>query len=155
MLRNSALLLALCWLLTACDAACLVEKQVSLPQAAWHKDSLARLTLPVNDTLVPCAILLTLRHSDAYPYRNIILSVRATSPLGATVKDTVEYLLVDEQEAWYGKTGGKWIDHRLAFRTGVQFLQPGEYRFEINHLMRQEALQGVGAIGIRIEKTEN
>jgi gliding motility-associated lipoprotein GldH len=139
-----------------CFASCynqgIIEKQANIPQAIWHKDSVALVVLPLDDTLAHCDMLLTLRHTDDYPYNNIILSVTATAPSGATACDTVEYLLTDGG-AWSGKTGGKWIDSRLEFRNSVR-LQSGEYRFQIAHLMRREKLPGVGAVGVRIERLE-
>jgi gliding motility-associated lipoprotein GldH len=69
------------------------------------------------------------------------------------VCDTVEYRLTDDQ-GWDKKTGGKWIDSRLEFRTDVRFRQSGDYRFHIAHLMRHEKLPGVGAIGVRVERLE-
>jgi gliding motility-associated lipoprotein GldH len=139
-----------------CFASCynrgIMEKQVNIPQAIWHKDSVASVVLPLDDTLTHGDILLTLRYTDDYPYNNIILSVTATAPSGATVCDTVEYLLTDGK-TWNGKTGGKWIDSRLEFRNGVR-LQRGEYRFQIAHLMRRERLPGAGTVGVRIERLE-
>jgi len=152
LLPYSFLILAAGFLPASCDPRSIAENQADVPQAAWHKDSTAHVTVAVTDTVSHCALLLTLRHSDEYPYNNIILSVTATAPSGVAVRDTVEYRLTDEHEQWLGKTGGQWIDHRLAFRTEVQFIQPGNFTFDIAHLMRRETLPGVGAVGIRIER---
>jgi gliding motility-associated lipoprotein GldH len=151
-LVNSGYLLAFAWLLAACDAGCLTEKQLPMLRAEWHKDSIATLTLPVTDTVNACAVIITLRNDEDYPYNNIILAVTATAPSGVTTCDTVEYRLTDEHEFWRGKVGGKWIDNRLAFRSGVRFLYAGDYTFSIAHLMRRDILSGIGAVGIRIEE---
>ncbi len=154
-LTVSTFIIAAVLLFTACDERCLVERHVNIPQAAWHKDSTATVVVPVTDTLSHCAIVLAFRNSDDYPYSNVILAVTATAPSGATVCDTVEYRLVDDaNDGWNGRTGGKWVDHRLAFRTNVQFLQSGDYHFGIAHLMRRDELPGVGAVGVRIERIE-
>jgi gliding motility-associated lipoprotein GldH len=137
----------------SCDYNGIAEQQVNIPQAAWHKDSIIPVTFPIKDTLLRCAILLTFRYTDDYPYSNVILSVAATAPSGVTVRDTVEYRLTDDRE-WNKKTGGKWTDSRLEFRTGVQFRQSGDYRFHIAHLMRNDRLPGVGAVGVRVERLE-
>ncbi|MDR1406089.1 MAG: gliding motility lipoprotein GldH [Prevotellaceae bacterium] len=134
----------------SCDYGSVAEQQVNVPQAEWHKDSIVPIVLPVEDTLSPCAMLLLLRHTDDYPYGNIILSVAATAPSGVTVCDTVEYRLMDNG-GWSGRIGGRWIDCRLEFRTDIRFMQRGNYLFRIAHLMRREKLPGVGAVGVRVE----
>ncbi len=154
LLRNSILLLTIVCGLVSCDDTCVAEQHIQLPHAEWHKDSIVTVRLPVSDTLSGNAIILTLRHNDNYPYNNIILSVTTESPQGMMLCDTVEYRLADAQESWEGKRSGKWIDHRLAFRTNVQFQQSGDYKFTIAQLMRNEELKGVGAVGVRIEKQE-
>lgn len=153
LIKSSIFAVTMAFAAISCDYNGITEQQVNIPQAAWHKDSIIPVTLPIEDTLLRCAILLTFRYTDDYPYNNIILSVAATAPSGATVCDTVEYRLTDDQ-GWNKKTGGKWIDCRLEFRTDVQFRQSGDYRFQIAHLMRYERLPGVGAIGVRIERLE-
>jgi len=158
--RNSIYFLCACILFAACDRNCLSEQTATIPQTAWHQDSAACVLIPIHDTLSHCGIILTFRHNDDYPWNNIILSITAKSPSGAVMRDTVEYRLTDEKEIWNGKKSGKWIDHRLAFRTDVQFLQSGDYEFSIAHLMRDVQqpnatpviLKGVGAVGVRIEK---
>ena len=153
-------LAALLFLFAACDKNCLSEQTTTISQAAWHQDSVAFITVPITDTLSHCSIILSLRNNDDYPWNNIILAVSAKSPSGAIMRDTVEYRLTNEKEIWNGRKSGKWIDHRLAFRTDVQFLQSGNYEFSITHLMRNAkqavvspvVLQGVGAVGVRIEK---
>ncbi|MDR2802007.1 MAG: gliding motility lipoprotein GldH [Prevotellaceae bacterium] len=153
MFKSSMAVATAALIAVSCEYNGMAEQQVNIPQAAWHKDSAVVVALPAEDTLSHCAILLTLRHTDDYPYDNIILSVATTAPSGMTVCDTVEYRLMDDGK-WNGKTGGKWIDSRLEFRTGVRFRQYGDYRFQIAHLMRHEQLPGVGAIGVRIERME-
>jgi len=150
---NTILFAATVCVLASCDDACVAERQIPVRNAVWHKDTVVVVTLPIVDTVsAGNAILLAFRNNDDYPYNNIILSVTAKSPSGAAFCDTVEYRLTDAQEVWLGKKSGKWYDQRLAFRSDVQFLQSGNYEFSISHLMRDEDLRGVGAVGVRIER---
>jgi gliding motility-associated lipoprotein GldH len=152
-LSHSLCLLLAVALSASCDPACLSEQRRTFPHAEWHKDTLATLTLPVDDTVRHCALVINLRTNDDYPYNNLILAIATTSPLGLTVRDTVEYRLTDDNGHWAGTTGIRWMDSRLAFREEVRFLRTGDYTFAIAHLMRNETLPGVGAISMRIEQT--
>jgi gliding motility-associated lipoprotein GldH len=152
--QNIIGLLAIACVWTSCNDRSIAEAQRLIHPSGWHKDSLATVVLQLNDTVHSCDIILTLRHDDDYPYNNLILSLTATAPSGVTVCDTVEYRLTDEREVWTGKKGGRWIDTRLGFRHDVRFTQSGLYTFAIAHLMRNETLPGVGAVGVRIEQTE-
>ncbi|MDR0729480.1 MAG: gliding motility lipoprotein GldH [Prevotellaceae bacterium] len=153
-LQNTIGLLAIACMWTACDKGCVADAQRFIHPDGWHKDSIATMSLLLTDTVHYCDVILTLRHDDDYPYSNLILSVTATAPSGVTACDTVEYRLTGEQEVWTGKKGGRWIDARLGFRRHVHFTQSGLYTFAIAHLMRNETLPSVGAVGVRIEQRD-
>ncbi len=144
-------LLAGC-IFTACSTPVLFDENIDISQAGWPENEVATLKVPVAETLSHCTIFVNLRHNDNYLYDNIFLEVIAVSPTGARVADTLEYRLADERGKWFGKPGGQWYDCRLPFRSDVQFLVSGNYLFHIRQLMRQEALPGVGSVGIRIER---
>jgi gliding motility-associated lipoprotein GldH len=138
-------------LFSSCDTPPVFEQNVNLPDNKWPKDGLAHIIVPVTDSTRFYSIILNIRNSDDYPYRNIHLFVSATAPNGATACDTVQYELADNQGSWLGREGNYWNDHRLLYRSSVMFANTGEYQFSIQHGMRADTLVGIGAVGLRIE----
>jgi len=104
------------------------------------------------DTASLCNIWLTVRTGTSYPYRNIWLFVNTLSPTGKSITDTLQYMLADEKGKWFGKGFGDIHELDLPFRTGVYFREKGTYTFRIRHGMRDENLNGVYDLGLRISK---
>jgi gliding motility-associated lipoprotein GldH len=148
------LLFTIGYLGTACTTPAAFEKIVTLKDDQWPKDSAVNITLPVTDTLGAYAIIFDLRNNNDYPFRNIHLFVDVVSPAGVSVRDTVEYELSDLRGNWLGKRGSYWIDHRLFYRQMVIFTGSGNYEFSVRHGMRTDMLQGIGAVGLRLESVD-
>ena len=138
-------------LFAACTAPATFEQHVKLHDDQWMKDSTINITVPITDTLGAYDIIIGLRNNNDYPFRNIHLFVDVVSPAGVAACDTVEYELSDVQGRWLGKRGSYWIDHRLLYRPAVMFTDTGSYAFGIRHGMRADPLQGIGAVGLRLE----
>ncbi|MDR3236531.1 MAG: gliding motility lipoprotein GldH [Prevotellaceae bacterium] len=149
--HTCACLLAAACAAAACAPHAAIERDVLIPNEQWHKDSAVYLAVPIADTAAEHTLILTLRHHDNYPYRNIYLLLDAAAPDGTTATDTLQYELADRHGCWMGATGYHWIDHRLLYRTRVRFARTGEYHFCLRHGMRTDVLTGVRAVGIRLE----
>ena len=142
-------------LFSACRDQAAFDKNVNISQDGWPMEEVVTINVPILDTLSHYAIFVNLRHNDSYLYDNIFLEVSATSPKGAKVIDTLEYRLADARGKWEGKKGGQWYDYILPFRSDIQFVGKGDYLFEIRYLMRQQALPGIGSVGLRLVKIES
>ncbi|MCL2098580.1 MAG: gliding motility lipoprotein GldH [Bacteroidales bacterium] len=146
---------ALCaFLLLSCRNPAAFEEIVTIPNSAWSKEALVQISIPAPPDSITdyYRLIINLRNTEDYAYRNIFFFITATAPDGACLRDTIEYELAGERGKWLGKTGRYWIDHRLLYRSRVRFPQQGDYSFSIQHGMRADTLQGIGAIGLRLEK---
>jgi len=123
----------------------------SIPNAKWNVKNILRIEYYSSDTLQIKDILLNLRHSSAYPYANIFFFITTLAPNGSSVKDTVQYFLVDNKNNWLGKGIGDIHNIQLLFKKNVRFGQVGRYIFYIQHGMRDEVLDGVSDVGIVIK----
>jgi gliding motility-associated lipoprotein GldH len=138
----------------ACTTPAAFEEIVTLEDDQWGAGRAVHITLPVTDSLGAYAIVFYLRNNNDYPFRNIYLLVDVWSPTGVSMRDTLEYELVDTHGNWLGKRGSYWIDHRLLYRPSVMFTSTGNYAFRIRHGMRANPLPGVGAVGLRLESAD-
>jgi gliding motility-associated lipoprotein GldH len=125
----------------------------NMPGKNWQLMNIASFRVPVTDTLNSNNVSFTIRTGASYPFRNIYLFVRTTSPDGKSITDTLQYFLADEKGKWYGKGFGDIHELNLPYKSNVYFPVSGTYLFTVQHGMRTEDLKGVYDFGIRIEKT--
>jgi gliding motility-associated lipoprotein GldH len=140
------------FLVCSCNSNVIFTDSVLMEKENWALDNVPVFTPSIKDTLSSNNIYFTLRTGSSYPFRNIYFFVSTTSPAGKTITDTLQYILADEKGKWYGKGSGDIHEMRLPFKTNVYFPARGTYSFKVRHGMRNENLNGVYDIGLRIEK---
>ena len=142
-------------LLYSCNNNVLYTDSVTIPDKQWLLDFNPGFSADITDTVSNCNILFTIRSSSSYPFRNIFLFVTTTSPNGASITDTLEYLLADEKGNWFGKGLGDIHELTVSYKKNIYFPTKGTYYFKVQHGMRTEDLKGVFDFGMRIVKTNN
>lgn len=118
----------------------------SLPGTWW--DYAAPLTFTV-DTLRDSVtadgdILLTLRHTHGYPYRNLWLEINYDADSSAT--DTLNIILGDRYGHWRGRGIGPSLQVVDTIARGVSLRQGQTIR--LRHIMRPDSIEGIEQIGI-------
>ncbi len=140
-------------LLSSCNNNVVYTDSVAMPGRTWELMNIAKFKVPVKDTVNSNNVIFTIRTGSSYPFRNIYLFVKTTSPDGKSITDTLEYFLADERGKWYGRGFGDIHEMNLPYKSNVYFPLKGTYHFSIQHGMRTGDLKGVYDFGLRIEKT--
>ncbi|MBM3404508.1 MAG: gliding motility lipoprotein GldH [Bacteroidetes bacterium] len=138
-------------LAAACDPDRFFEQQVAIPEGKWKLSEPATFTVEIPDTIQLYSFYLNIRNSVDYRYENVFFFIRTLFPNQEIAIDTVECLLANAEGRWYGSGWGKLKDNRLLFKRGVRFPQAGTYTFRIEQAMREDPLDGIYDIGLRIE----
>lgn len=131
------------------------EQNVPIANGNWSKDHTISITIPVQDTLQYYNLQLYLRNNNNYAYSNIYMFVNVIAPTGAKVVDTVHYLMANDNGEWLGKGGTQLWDNRFPFRSNIKFATKGNYQFEIRHGMRDDELEGITDVGLRMVELDN
>ena len=139
-------------LFSACDTNVVFEKYNNIPQSGWHKDSLVVFSVPITDTLQNHNLLLNIRNDIEYNYSNLWLFVNISQPGETAVTDTFEVMLADRAGKWLGEGFGGIKTRQVPYRSSVYFPVSGEYKISIQHGMRDEILEAITDVGIRVEK---
>lgn len=148
-----SLLLTSFVLIISCNNSIVFTDSTPMPGRTWDLMNITSFRVPVDDTLSSNDVTFTIRSGSAYPFRNIYLFVKTTSPDGRSLTDTLEYFLADEKGKWYGRGFADVHELNLPYKSNVFFPRKGIYQFNIQHGMRKEKLEGVYDIGLRIEKS--
>ena len=136
-------------LLAACTDTALYDHYQSV-EKPWTKDHIYYFTYDIDDNTVPYDLALEIRNNDLYPYQNLWLLCSEEPPVGPMTHDTIECMLADDYGAWHG--AGIAIHHlSVPLRSRYRFPHKGQYTLGIRQGMRDEQLNGIEAIGLRIE----
>ena len=157
LITNLSLILALCssLVLASCDGSMVYESIENVPDEGWKSTEPIEFTVSVEDTTALQNILVTVRNTSNYKFSNLFLFVTTTSPTGASVCDTVEVPLADDKGRWYGKGFSNYYDMRVPYKRMIKFPYKGEYKILVVQGMREENLEGIEKVGVRVEYAKN
>ena len=150
------LLLAACSLqLVACDTIDLYEKIVSIPKHEWKSSYKPQFKFTIKDSNANYQMYVILRHNEKYNYNNIWLNLTAQAPASVPKKFMPELPLATTAKGWLGSAMDDLWEHRIAITLDTalfNFKKPGEYIFTLEQVMREDPLENVLNVGLRIEK---
>lgn len=139
--------------LTSCsDKHESVAEFIDLPSQGWVYGQAMEYQPVGLDSVALRRLLLTVRHSNAYPYRNIWLEV-TTDTKGVKTIDTLNLELADVYGRWYGSGFGPSYQYEAAV-GGPKTLSDSS-RIAVRHIMRIDTLREVEQIGFTINSIKN
>ena len=140
--------------MVSCDNNRVYDSWEEMSPLGWNKDSVYTFNAAVTDTITPMNIIIGLRNTNLYPHSNLWTFVSTENPNGTIQRDTFEMTLASPYGEWYGSGWGNIFTSLYYYKTNQRFSSSGNYAFTIQHGMRKDMLEGIQAIGIRIEKVE-
>lgn len=141
-------------ILGGCSQNKIFEDNYDIPQQKWEYNQKANFEVAIADTAQRYDVYLNLRHTEAYPYKNLWIIIHTTFPDGKTQDRRVEVPLADSKGKWFGK-GRSVINQQIQIQSNAIFPQIGKYQFAIEQNMRTNPLDHVLSVGIAIEKAAN
>jgi gliding motility-associated lipoprotein GldH len=139
----------------SCRQINLYEYNTAVPRHQWKRNFAVSGKFIISDTSAPYNIYLVLRHLDSYNYNNIWLNVGLAAPGDSLYFQRLNVTLGNDATGWEGSgMNDIWEVRKLLNGRSQRFVKPGEYRFQINHIMRDDPLSGFLSAGMRIEKAQ-
>lgn len=140
-------------LLASCTQGNLFEKNVTLPGGKWPLEVKPAITFDITDTTADYKVFFVIRHTEAYGYNNIYVRIGSSSAGDTTTVTKVFDLPLASQNKWLASGMDDIYEHRiLLYSQPVRFRKPGTYTFTLEQLMRENPLQHVMNVGLRVEK---
>jgi len=139
----------------SCNTIDLYEKTIPIPKHEWSSSFKPQFRFTIKDTAVPYEVYIILRHTDRYNYNNIWLNLYTQAPGDSLQKIQYELPLASKEKGWLGSAMDDIYEHRIAITPQNQksyFKKPGEYVFTIEQIMREDPLQQIMDVGLRLEK---
>ena len=138
----------------ACGNLELFEKHTAIPNSAWGSDFKPEFEFEIKDTNQVYQILVVLRHTEKYRYNNIFLNLGIQGPGDDSVHVVRRELQLANNEQWLGEGMNDIYEHRIpvGMLGDTKVLKAGTYRFQLAQIMREDPLEHVLDVGLRVEK---
>ena len=151
LIKNCCLFFVSCTLvLSSCTKIDLYEKDITIPGFRWKSNFQPEFTFTIKDTTSPYQLFLVLRHTEKYNFNNIWITLYSQPP-GDTLHKASFELQLANNEKWLASGMDDIYEHRIKL-TDPQYLKPGVYRFRMQQIMREDPLENVMNVGLRVEK---
>lgn len=118
----------------------------------WALEDSLHFSFKIQDTLRSYNFYLLFRHNADYPYRNLYTFIRTEFPNNKTRIDTVGVMLADKQGNWKGEGFGYTLDNEILYIYNRRFPLTGDYEVSVQHAMRDDSLNGVEDVGLKVEE---
>lgn len=151
-IRISWLILIIPILIVSCTTIDLFEKTVSIPNHEWKSDFKPEFDFDITDTLTHYQVFFVIRHTEEYNFKNIWINLYSQQP-GDTIRKAQYELQLATNEKWLGTGMDDIYEHRIQLTNPVK-LQAGKYKLITENIMREDPLEHVLNVGIRIEKVK-
>jgi len=142
------------FLFAGCRSGEVYKEVRDIPGKGWNKNNVLSYRFTIEDTLQPYHVLLNVRNTTKYQYRNLYLFVETTSPTGHSVRDTFECILADNRGRWYGKGWGDVYENQIPYKQYIRFPTSGTYSVDIQQAMRTSNLKHITDMGVIVKKAK-
>lgn len=154
-LKKLLFILLLSTVFVSCIKIDLFEKQSQIPSQQWFYTDVPTFTFNIDDTASMYNVYIVLRHTDLYKYNNIWLRVGSNSPKDSTRYQNINLLLASDSRGWDGSGMDDIFEVRKNISAGpLSFKTPGNYTFSIAQIMRENPLNYILNVGVRVEKVK-
>lgn len=137
---------------TSCDPYRVFETNATIKNKAWNLNDRPLFSVNITDTISLHTIYFNIRNTGNYKYNNIFILLTIQAPGSEAETQRFEFRLANPDGQWLGSGLGDIYSNQIKMIEGIKFPRSGTYTFTIEQNMRDNPLQGIEDIGIRIEK---
>lgn len=141
-------------LLSSCDDARVYEKNYDFSERQWSMKEKPSFEFTVQQDQ-SYNLFCNIRNSVAYPYSRVFINYTLKDSTGTELsRKMISTFLFDEKTgAPLGSSGlGDIYDHQIPLLENFNFKNGGTYSLQFEQFMRTDTLQGILAVGLRVEK---
>ncbi|MCR4764826.1 MAG: gliding motility lipoprotein GldH [Bacteroidaceae bacterium] len=148
--QGFALLMVMIWLLSACNSQTRYHQFRPVAEDGWSPTDTIEFEVPLTDSLQQHTLVLQLRYTSRYPYKDLHLGLQAISPDSLVcVSERFHASLMDKQGYWAG-SGHSGLYLLTAGHTPLPPAKPGTWHIKLFQLMGDSLLIGIHDVGIEI-----
>jgi gliding motility-associated lipoprotein GldH len=156
-MRITGILIFIGLLMVACDDQRVFEKYVDFEDRYWLVNEKPAFEFEITDPQKKYNIYANVRNSLSYSWTNLYVNYSLTDSTGTPLKKNLMNEPIFDQNSGepFGESGlGDIYDHQFLLMKDFQFSTPGKYKMTFEQYMRADTLQGILAVGVRVEQAE-
>ncbi len=142
--------------LSACDQSRVYEQNTDFTERYWRVSEKPEFEFTIEQPADRYTLYGNIRNSVSYPYARIFFNYYLQDSTGAEIEKNLvtQYLFDAKTGKPFGNSGlGDIYDHSFELLKNYQFKYRGKYKIKFEQLMRVDTLQGILAVGVRVENT--
>lgn len=152
-LKKFFLISLLSIIFASCIKIGLYEKQATIPSQQWFYTDVPQFTFHIDDTTSLYNVYAIIRHTDLYGYNNLWLRIGLKTPSDSFNYQNVNLALATDSKGWEGTGMNDIYEVRKSISAApFSFKSAGDYTFTIAQIMRENPLNNILNVGLRIEK---
>ena len=142
-------------IIASCNTIDIYEKTVVIPGHRWTSEYKPEFSFSIKDTAVPYNVFFVIRHTEKYNFNNLFVNLITKQPgMDSVTKQQLELTLATNEKGWLGTGMNDIYEQRIKLSPphGTYFSKSGTYNFSLEQIMREQPLEYVMNVGLRIEK---
>lgn len=140
--------------LSSCTNNFILEGQQNFVNEKWDYADAKTFSAEIKDTAQHYDIYVNVRHGFNFEWRNLWVKIETTFPNGKQYEKRVNLQLSEANGEWFGEVLGDNCDIQIPIQRNAYFPEIGIYTFKISQDMRENPLNYVKAVGMKIEKSK-
>lgn len=125
--------------------------EVQSISSPWKYGKIVEFNFKAPDTTQRYDLLLELKHSPEFSYKNFYTKIHTTFPSSKKTEDLVSFEIADSFGQWRGDCG-RSCTLLLGLKEGFKFQEKGTHTLSFENFSRKE-LEGIESITLLVKKT--
>ena len=117
----------------------------------WKKKDAQTFDFKIDDAQNQKNMMFVVRNNNSYPYSNLRLIASIEQNKKKISTDTLNFVLAKPNGEWIGTGFGDTKEIIFQYKLNYKFPQNGNYSVKVIQAMRNNSLQGIEDIGIKIQ----
>jgi gliding motility-associated lipoprotein GldH len=154
-MRIFLLTAVLALVLAGCDDTRLYEVNHDFQERVWLVNDKPEFEFEITNPTDKYNLYCNVRNSVSFPYSRLFVKYALADSTGKSLEGKMLPAFLFDQHTGkpQGSSGlGDIYDQRFPIVTNYQFPSAGKYKIRFEQFMRKDTLEGVLAIGLRVER---
>ncbi len=140
--------------LISCDTSKVYDSMQDLDSNSWNEKQELVFPLTIEDTAITYKLYYTVRYDNDFPFYNLYINRIMEDSSGKFLNKKLQGMDLFKSNTGVplGAGMGSKKDFLILSEDNYKFPYAGKYTIKLKQYMRQENVQGISAVGFRVEK---
>ena len=151
-MKRAIVLFSILLIFSACNRPKIFDAYVAFENNSWSVNNRPTFYIDIQDTINSHSIYFNVRNTGDYAYANLFVLLTIQGPQTKAETQRFEFKLAEKDGKWLGSGLGDIYSNQMKMIQSLKFPKKGVYSFSIEQNMRDNPLQGIEDVGIKIAR---